>query len=125
MLILKYYLPFRHFPVLFKCRYGRKCCKCERVSKYKCLACFAQKFRDDHGSYREEEKLIEKCDNCDGNQEVIKRKSENKRKKDFLLKKQIGEHPKTQQKPTDSNRMVTVDTVEKSWKNSVFKIRRK
>ena len=40
--------------------------------------------------------------------------------KEFLAKKQTDEHSKTQQKPTYSNRMVTVDTVEKSWKNTVL-----
>ena len=30
------------------------------------------------------------------------------------------EHSKTQQKPNDSNRMVTVDIVENSWKNAVL-----
>ena len=38
-----------------------KCFKCERVTKYKCLACFAQNFREDHDNYSEEEKLIGKC----------------------------------------------------------------
>ena len=37
-----------------------------------------------------------------------------------LKKTKIDEHPKTQQKPTDSERMVTIDTVEKSWKNAVL-----
>ena len=49
-----------------------KCCKCERVTKYKCLACFAQNFREDHASYSEEEKLTRKCYNYDGNQVVVK-----------------------------------------------------
>ena len=35
-------------------------------------------------------------------------------------KNKIDEHSKTQQKPTDSNRMVQVDTVEKNWKNTVL-----
>ena len=30
--------------------------KCEQVSKYKYLECFAQKFRDDHDNYRKGEK---------------------------------------------------------------------
>ena len=38
-----------------------KCCKCEQVIKYKCLAYFAQNFREDHGSYSEEDKLTGKC----------------------------------------------------------------
>ena len=41
----------------------------------------------------------------------------------FLLeakKIKIDEHPKTQQKPTDTKRMVTVDTVKKSWKDIVL-----
>ena len=35
-------------------------------------------------------------------------------------KTKTDEHPKTQQKPTDSKRMVTVDIVGKSWKNVVL-----
>ena len=45
-----------------------RCRKCERVTKYKCLAWFAQKFRKEHDNYSEEEKLIGKSENCDGNQ---------------------------------------------------------
>ena len=45
-----------------------KCSKCERVTKHKCLECFARKCREDHDNYSEEEKLIGKCENCDGNQ---------------------------------------------------------
>ena len=54
-----------------------KCCKYERVTKYKCLECFTfvcnicSKFREDHDIY-EEEKLIGKCENCDGNQVAVK-----------------------------------------------------
>ena len=55
-----------------------KSLKLERTSKYNKLACFGQKFRDDHDNYREGEKLIEKYDNCDGNQVVVKQKKENK-----------------------------------------------
>ena len=60
-----------------------KCCKYERVTKYKCLECFTfvcnicSKIREDHDIY-EEEKLIGKCENCDGNQVAVKRKSNNK-----------------------------------------------
>ena len=84
MSILKFYSPFKHFSVLFKCRYGRKMHKCEGVTKYKCLECFTfvcnicSKFREDHDIYNEEEKLIGKCENCDGNQVAVKRKSDNK-----------------------------------------------
>ena len=53
-----------------------KCCKYERVTKYKCLECL--KFREDHDIYNKEEKLIGKCENCDGNQVAVKRKSDNK-----------------------------------------------
>ena len=45
-----------------------KCGKCEWVTKHKCLECFARKCREDHDNYSEEEKLIGKCENCDGNQ---------------------------------------------------------
>ena len=38
-----------------------KCCKFERVTKYKCLACFGKNFREDHDNYSEEEKFIGKC----------------------------------------------------------------
>ena len=48
------------------------------------------------------------------------KKSDNKRQKDFLAKKQTGKHSNTQQKRTDSNRMITVDTVEKSQKIAVL-----
>ena len=37
-----------------------KCRKCKQVTKYKCLACFAQHFREGHDNYSEEEKLIGK-----------------------------------------------------------------
>ena len=37
-----------------------------------------------------------------------------------VKKKKTNEHSKIQQKPADSNRMVTVDTVEKSWKNLLY-----
>ena len=40
----------------------------------------------------------------------------------FGKEKKTDEHYNTQQKPTDSNKMVTVDTVEKSWKNLVINI---
>ena len=76
MPILKFYSPFRHFLVLLSADMEGKCCKCERVTK--CLACFAQKFREDHDSYSKEEKLTGKCENCDGNQVVVKRKSDSK-----------------------------------------------
>ena len=42
-------------------------CKCDRVTKYKCLECFTfvcnicSKVREDHKNYSEEEKLIGKC----------------------------------------------------------------
>ena len=78
MPVLKFYSPFKHFSVLFKCRYGRKMRKCEGVTKYKCLECFTfvcnicSKFREDHDIYNEEEKLTGKCENCDGNQIVVK-----------------------------------------------------
>ena len=38
-----------------------KCCKCKWVTKCKCLACFAQNFREDHDNNSVEEKLIGKC----------------------------------------------------------------
>ena len=38
----------------------------------------------------------------------------------FGKKKQTDEHSKTKQKPTDPNRLVTVDTVEKNCKNAVL-----
>ena len=95
-----------------------KCRKCERVTKYEFLACFAEKFREDHDNYSEEEKLIGNCKNCDGNLVVVKATTNARRI--FWQKKQTDEHSKRQQKPTDSNRMVTVDTVEKSWKNVVL-----
>ena len=63
-----------------------KCHKREWVTKYKCLECFAQKLRD-HDNYSEEEKLIRKWENCDGNQVVVKQKSKNKCLKDFFAKK--------------------------------------
>ena len=47
-------------------------------------------------------------------------RSKNKNKTKSQKKKQTDEHSKTQQKPTDCNRMVTVDTVKKSWKNAVL-----
>ena len=84
MPILKCYSPFRYFSVLFKCRYGRKMRKCEGVTKYKCLECFTfvcnvcSKFREDHDIYHKEEKLIGRCENCDGNQVAVKQKSANK-----------------------------------------------
>ena len=59
-------------------------CKYERVTKCKCLECFAfvcnicSKFGEDHKIHNEEEKLIGKCENCDGNQVVVKRTSDNK-----------------------------------------------
>ena len=39
----------------------RKCHKCEQVTKYKCLACSGQNFREDHDNYSKEEKLTGKC----------------------------------------------------------------
>ena len=38
-----------------------KCCKYERVTKYKFLACFGKNFREDHDNYSKEEKFIGKC----------------------------------------------------------------
>ena len=61
MSILKFYLLFKYFSVLLSADMEGKCCKCERVTKYKCLACFAQNFREDHASYSKEEKLTRKC----------------------------------------------------------------
>ena len=58
--------------------------KYEGVIKYKCLECFTfvcdicSKFREDHNIYNEEEKLIGKQENCDGNQVAFKAKSNNK-----------------------------------------------
>ena len=63
----------------------RKCCKIERVTKYNCLEYFTfvcnicSTFRDDHDVYNKEEKLIGKWENCDGNQQGVKRKSDNKK----------------------------------------------
>ena len=37
-----------------------ECRKCEQVTKYKCLACSAQNFRN-HENYRKQEKLTGKC----------------------------------------------------------------
>ena len=34
--------------------------------------------------------------------------------------KETDEHSKTQQKPTDCKRMITVDAVKKSWQNAVL-----
>ena len=45
--------------------------KCEGVTDYKCLECFTvvcsicSIFREYHDIYKEEEKLIGKCENCD------------------------------------------------------------
>ena len=64
-----------------------KCRKCERVSKHKCLECFAQKFRDDHDNYKEEEMLMERCENCDGNQAVVKQKKRQQTLEGFFGKK--------------------------------------
>ena len=81
MPILKSYSPFKHISVLLKCSYGRKIHKCEGVTKYECLECFTfvcnicSKFREDHNIYNEEEKLIGKCENRDGNQVAVKRKA--------------------------------------------------
>ena len=61
-----------------------KCCKYKKMAKYKCLECFTfvcnicLKFREDHDIYNEAEKLTGKCENCDGNQVAVKRKSDNK-----------------------------------------------
>ena len=44
----------------------------------------------------------------------------NKTKQKTKKPQQNDEHSKTQLKPTDSNRMVTVGTVKKSWKNAVL-----
>ena len=63
---IEVYSPFKHFSIQFKCRYGRKMCKCEGVTKYKCLEWFTfvcnifSEFREDHDIYKEEEKLIGK-----------------------------------------------------------------
>ena len=60
-----------------------KCINVKEWPKYKCLECFTfvckicLKFRD-HGIYNEEEKLIGKCKNCNGNQVALKWKSDNK-----------------------------------------------
>ena len=54
-----------------------KCCKYERVTKYKCLECL--KFREDLDIYNKEEKSIGKCENCDGSQVAVKRKGGNKK----------------------------------------------
>ena len=54
------------------------------MTKYECLECFTfvwnicSKFREDHDIYNKEEKLIGKCENCDGNQVAVKQKSNNK-----------------------------------------------
>ena len=77
---IKFYSPFKHFSVLFNCRYGRKMRKCEGVTKYKCkcLECFificniCSKFREGRDIYSEEEKLVGKYENCDGNQVAVK-----------------------------------------------------
>ena len=72
-------------------------CKFERVTKYKFLECFAfvcnicSKVREDH----------------ENNGEEAKKKKKKKKKK-------IVEHPETTE-----TYWVTVDTVEKSWKNVV------
>ena len=76
MLVLKFYSPFKHFHSYSSADMEGKCCKYERVTKYKCLECL--KFREDHDIYNKEEKLIGKCENCDGNQVAVKRKSDNK-----------------------------------------------
>ena len=47
-------------------------------------------------------------------------RSKNKNKTKSQKKKQTDEHSKTQQKPTDCNRMATVDTLKQSWKNAVL-----
>ena len=104
-----------------------KCCKCEWMTKHKCL----EKVIEDHENSSEEEKLIGKCENCDGSQvEIISvsqsgssqtKKWQKTLEGFFCLKqKKKDEHSTTQQKPTDSKRMVTVDTVEKSCKNAVL-----
>ena len=43
---------------------------------YFCWQC--SKFSEDHDIYNEEEELIGKCENCDGNQVAVKRKSDKK-----------------------------------------------
>ena len=71
--LIKFYSPYKHFSDLFKCRYGRKMCECEGVTKYECLECFnfvcniCSKFTEDHDIYNKLEKLNGKCENCDGN----------------------------------------------------------
>ena len=51
----------------------QKCCRCEWVTKYKCLKYFTfvcnicTKVREDRENYSKEEKLVEKSENCDGN----------------------------------------------------------
>ena len=51
-----------------------KCCKCDWVTKYKCLECFifvcniCSKVGEDHENYNEKEKLIGKDEKCDVNQ---------------------------------------------------------
>ena len=82
-----------------------KCCKYERMTKYECLECFTfvwnicSKIREDHDIYNKEEKLIGKCENCDGNQvqsnekATTKTRSENKTTK-YPKKQQTDEHSK-------------------------------
>ena len=71
-----------------------KCRKCERVTTYKFLACFAEKFREVHDNYSEEGKLIGKCKNCDGNLVVVKATTNARRI--LWQKKQTDEHSKRQ-----------------------------
>ena len=67
-----------------------KCCKCERVTKYQCLECFifvcniCSKFWENHDNFSEEEKLVRKCENCDGNQVADKQKKKKQTLEGFL-----------------------------------------
>ena len=114
-----------------------KCSKCERVTKYKCLECFSficnvcSKVSEDHEKYSEEDKLIGKCEQCDGSVEIIainhpeSSNWTNKQQQTTLegLFKMKAEKPKIDEQKTQktqAKRMVTVDTVEKSWKNVVL-----
>ena len=66
----------------------------EGVTNYKCLDCFTfvcnicSKFREDHDVYNEEEKLIGKCENCDGNLVAAKQATTNTRSKNKNKTKQ-------------------------------------
>ena len=75
-----------------------KCCKCERVTKYKCLACFTQNFREERSWQLQRGRKV--------NWKMLKlwwkscsshtKKRQQTLKGFFDKKKQTDEHSKTQ-----------------------------